>query len=905
MRSLLLALVSIGVSLNCMAITVSISVWYPPVCSYANGNFTASVSGGVPPYTYQWSNGSTEQQIGGPAGFYTVTVTDALGDEATAQMNISANTTGYGFTYWMPGCPEGIPRYLFANLDVVYPGGFANFMVNPPYYGTAILEQTYPGVQVLRVELFDVYPGQVLSDVSVTDENGCQFHLSYTVVPAGFDWIDNVLVMQVNGACSGGSNGSIKLFVPAQAWASGVVLAGPNGQWAQLHQGPAGEMNFSGVPAGTYHILNKVSWNQPDGGPPPDLFEWNYYYLADCHDTLATVVVPDLGFTCRTVSGKLFIDTNGNCAPNSPSSEPGIPNTVIEIQPGDHFTITDQLGNYSINLPLGTYTIIQQNPLYAATCDAETTPLVVNTGFGTITRNIPTVSLQGLDLAITMSSGPARPGFQLSQGVRVTNLTGTAAGTASVTMTFDAVLQFISATPAPTSVSGNTITWNTTNITAFQWRHFSVQLQVPADVGLLGTVLTSTAGVTSMNTDVDLTNNTTIQGVTVTGSYDPNDKLVATNSGPVNSEYSIEQDDWLYYTIRFQNTGTDTAFQVVVTDTLSSRHDPATFQLGASSHNYSVSLNDRVLRFMFANIMLPDSNVNEPKSHGHVSFRIKVKNEQDLQPGDQITNMANIFFDFNPPVITDPSVLTVPTSGVQVNVKVKLGGPYNSSTGMMNDQLRSQGLIPLNEPYAALGYSFVNGGSGTTTSTILSTTGPDAIVDWMILELRDPSQPQTIVASKPVLLQRDGDLVQADGNAVFFPVPAGQYHVAVRHRNHLGVMTASPVALSGTSTSIDFTSSATATWGTAARRNMAGTMVLWPGDTNFDGSVSYMGAGNDRDPMLQMIAIPTQVVTSTYSSRDVNLDGLVKYTGPNNDRDLILQTIGGLVPTAVKVGQLP
>ncbi|HRO98795.1 MAG TPA: T9SS type A sorting domain-containing protein, partial [Flavobacteriales bacterium] len=123
-----------------------------------------------------------------------------------------------------------------------------------------------------------------------------------------------------------------------------------------------------------------------------------------------------------------------------------------------------------------------------------------------------------------------------------------------------------------------------------------------------------------------------------------------------NALYFIDADEWIDYTIRFQNTGTDTAFNVVITDTIGPELDLGTFEAGAASHSHSLAIRDgNVLRWAFYNIQLPDSNVNEPRSHGFVSFRIKPR--LPLAPTTSIENIANIYFDFNPPVITEPSVL--------------------------------------------------------------------------------------------------------------------------------------------------------------------------------------------------------------------------------------------------------
>jgi uncharacterized repeat protein (TIGR01451 family) len=213
-------------------------------------------------------------------------------------------------------------------------------------------------------------------------------------------------------------------------------------------------------------------------------------------------------------------------------------------------------------------------------------------------------------------------------------------------------------------VSGNTITWNQTPLTAWQSRNYTINFQVPPDVGLLGYELVATASVTTANTDGDLNNNTSTNLRTITGAYDPNDKLAYTSNGSTDV-WQINEDEWIDYTIRFQNTGTDTAFNVVITDTLPANLDPGSIIMGASSHTFTWELRDQgTLKFYYPNILLPDSNVNEPLSHGFVGFRIRPR--LPVLPGDEIINIANIYFDFNPPVITEPSVLVAEFStGIQ------------------------------------------------------------------------------------------------------------------------------------------------------------------------------------------------------------------------------------------------
>ena len=252
----------------------------------------------------------------------------------------------------------------------------------------------------------------------------------------------------------------------------------------------------------------------------------------------------------------------------------------------------------------------------------------------------------------------------------------------------------------------------------------------------------------------------------------------------------------------------------------------------------------------------------------------------------------------------------IESNGVRVALKLILEGAYNPNTDRMRDTLRFAGHIPLTEPYTALGFTHAGSGGGETIdASILSVSDVDnAVVDWVLLELRDSSTPTTLVATRSALVQRDGDVVDKDGvSAVTFLAGPGNYHVAVRHRNHLGAMTAAPVALSATAASVDFTSVATSTYGTEGRKATDGKMVLWAGNVLRDGVLRYVGDGNDRDPILFAIggSVPTNVSPPGYLQGDVNMDSVLRYVGASNDRDPILENIGGSAPTTTRTEQLP
>lgn len=267
-----------------------------------------------------------------------------------------------------------------------------------------------------------------------------------------------------------------------------------------------------------------------------------------------------------------------------------------------------------------------------------------------------------------------------------------------------------------------------------------------------------------------------------------------------------------------------------------------------------------------------------------------------LDPGNTVMTLDG--YDPNPAA---PSV--------QVSVKVLLQGPYDLATGLMTTGLNDAGLLPVTEPYSAAGYVHQGGGGGEVLgSGVTGITGNGRIVDWVVIELRDTVEPGTVLATRAALLRKDGRIVAPDGtgNVVFEGWSPGQYYVAVRHRNHLGIMTFAPLELSAATQLIDLTDGSTPLrGGDEATLDLPGGLAMWAGDATGDGSVKYTGNGNDRDPLLLRIATGNPVdVYQGYVPEDLNMDGAVQYTGSGNDRELILVNMDGN-PLKVRSDHLP
>ena len=359
------------------------------------------------------------------------------------------------------------------------------------------------------------------------------------------------------------------------------------------------------------------------------------------------------------ITGATFNDVNGDGIRQS--SEPYLSDVLIKaVHNGlDYYAITDANGVYVMEADTGSYNLTLALPLYYTSI----IPANHSANFGsqngqTDTANhfalLPSSIVKDLRVSIT-PIGPARRGFSTIYRITYSNKGTETIPSGTITLTHDNTLSYVAAIPPPASNTAPVITWNYTNLAASQSRNIDVELRVSiADT--LGQLLRSYAVANPVAGDFNPGNNTDSAYQIVTGSFDPNDKRVTPN-GAISPDF-VSTGKYLDYVIRFQNTGNDTAFTVKLKDTLSSKLEITSFEMLSASHNYSVKINgNNILEWRFNNIMLPDSNVNEPKSHGFVRYRIKTKN--NLVVNDQVKNKAGIYFDFNAVVMTNETINTV------------------------------------------------------------------------------------------------------------------------------------------------------------------------------------------------------------------------------------------------------
>ncbi|MEM1120289.1 MAG: DNRLRE domain-containing protein, partial [Bacteroidota bacterium] len=243
----------------------------------------------------------------------------------------------------------------------------------------------------------------------------------------------------------------------------------------------------------------------------------------------------------------------------------------------------------------------------------------------------------------------------------------------------------------------------------------------------------------------------------------------------------------------------------------------------------------------------------------------------------------------------------VTCEGVALRTKAFLqGAGINSNNDMMRDDLRKKGLIPLEEPYTALeGFRHHGtGGREVVDPALFDIEGDNAIVDWVMIELRDKDDPSKVITTQSGLIQKDGDVVTVNGDSimVFENVVVDDYYVSIKHRNHLTMYTLYTQTFGPTLVPfVDFTNVFTPVMGEVAGVEFGGRRAMWSGDINADDKIIFQGPQNDIFMMFMHILLDegngqflTNFISQGYTQRDFNMDGKVVYQGPGNDRSPLL-----------------
>ena len=417
---------------------------------------------------------------------------------------------------------------------------------------------------------------------------------------------------------------------------------------------------------------NSFSACIPNQPPQLQVSAWTYGSYAISPPLCASNLPNCYDFQLPTVSGKCYLDLNSNSIYDS-SGEPLLSNTIKReeipsgtisyIYPNNNYNN----GFYDFIDTSGTYVyeVVNSNPYYTAQAPTAITSNNQSAQFFDLSLALtPNQSFDDIEMlyANTWDFSPGSINY-ISTSVR-NNGTNVANGT--ITITFDSLLSIYNNNGG--IVNGNTISFNINNLASGTIQHNTFQTYLSTNAQF-GDSINLNFNASIAGNDIDNSNNNFIINSPVYAAYDPNDIQV---DKTILSSINVQQDAYLTYTIRFQNTGNAAAQNVYLTDSLSNYLDPAYFEVIYSEHpNYLIQFlntNDSskpyVLKVIYNNINLPDSNTNEAASHGKFVFKIKVKNNTPL--GSIIPASAAIYFDYSPAVITN-MVSTLVMDPTQIN----------------------------------------------------------------------------------------------------------------------------------------------------------------------------------------------------------------------------------------------
>jgi Leucine-rich repeat (LRR) protein len=365
------------------------------------------------------------------------------------------------------------------------------------------------------------------------------------------------------------------------------------------------------------------------------------------------------GTAHNTINGTVGFDLDNNGCDVSDIHYPIKVEIASAAGTGSTFT-REPAGTYTFYTLAGNHTLtpILENP-YFTISPASAVVNFADANDNTQTQNFCITPL-GIhnDVEITLWSAGSRPGFDTHYHLVYKNK-GNQIKSGTINFSFDdSVLDFVSATQAPFIVNTNNLNWAYVNLLPFESRSidFILNLNGPTEIPAvnIGDVLDCTVSIDPISGDDTPGDNVFEFHQTVVSSIDPNDKTCVEG----NSISPEKVGDYLHYVIRFQNSGTAAAENVVVKDMIdTAKFDIASLQLTESSHAQTTRITGNKVEFIFENINLPATSTDEPGSHGFVAFKIKTKN--NLVLGNSVTNTANIFFDYNFPITTNTASTTI------------------------------------------------------------------------------------------------------------------------------------------------------------------------------------------------------------------------------------------------------
>lgn len=369
-------------------------------------------------------------------------------------------------------------------------------------------------------------------------------------------------------------------------------------------------------------------------------------------------------------TGEFHYDINNSGTVNHAASNNGV-HFLYESNPANNYNLSFTVnGEYAANYLVSP---------------ASYSNITVPSGSGITEFAFAVTSIPFVDLSVSLYNYgvPPRPGFTYQNFIQYTNHGNQTIASGTVTFVNDPLLS-ISNISAPGAVSSaNGFTLDFVNLGPNETRYITVSMQVPTiPTVALGDLLTNSFNISIPTSDINISNNSVSYTQVIVGSYDPNDKSES-HAGQVDAT-SFSPDDYLTYTIRFENTGTANAINVKVDDLLDAKLDENTVRTLNASHPFVLKRVNNALTWRFDGINLPPSVENDDVTgHGYVVFQVKPKSGFAL--GDVIPNTADIFFDFNPAIVTNTCTTEfMPLLGMDVFENNSFDCYPNPTSGILN-----------------------------------------------------------------------------------------------------------------------------------------------------------------------------------------------------------------------------
>ncbi|MCL9807378.1 T9SS type A sorting domain-containing protein [Flavobacterium amniphilum] len=617
------------------------------LCSGSNdGGITINVSGGTAPYFVSLAPVALSPQVFNPntfvfsrlpAGTYTVLVTDS--DNATVTLNATIlSPQPINLTHTISGL----------QITALVTGG------TPPFTYTLISSSngTAPVTQSFGVF---VVPDPGFYDLYVYDSNGC-----VAVTSANISFIDlNVQNQYVDlngdGFTSVGDVVDYQISLTNNGYSAmtNVTVSGSN---AEITGSPIATLNVGATNATAYTARHVITQNDINNGYV------NAGFIADADYDGSTAANQTSVLTTLNISSGIrmnaFVDTNNNGTQEAGETNVDAGTFNYHINSGPVTSVSSASGRYTVyeSNPSSVYNVTyairpELLPRYSIV-NATYNNISVPANSGITTLNFALTEMPYTDLGVNVIpylTAP-RPGFTYKNQIAYKNSGNTTIANGTLTFTHDAAVSISSVSQSGTTPIANGFTYNFTNLMPNQIRYITVDMQVPTiPTVTLGQTLTNSIASSGVAGDINAQNNSSNLTQIIVGPYDPNDKTESHGGKIVHAQFS--SGDYLKYTIRFENTGNYEAVNVKVNDVLDGKLDETTVETISTSHSYVLERKNNVLNWKFDAIQLPPSVANTNIGHGYITFRVKPKAGYAI--GDIIPNTASIYFDFNPPIVTD------------------------------------------------------------------------------------------------------------------------------------------------------------------------------------------------------------------------------------------------------------